>query len=110
MASKNITKDLPTLVLAVLLGAGVAWWRTEAVPDLREGTRAPVRSLATRGSGSAVTSSSSRLPSHEAVACASAWESIDEIDQISEGRENGEFNLAGAQIDFHRALIFAEFR
>lgn len=76
MASKNITKDLPTLVLAVLLGAGVAWWRTEAVPDLPEGTNAPVRSLATRGSGAAVTSSSSRLPSREAVACASAWESL----------------------------------
>ncbi len=76
MASKNITKDLPTLVFAVLLGAGAAWWRTEAETDLPEGTSAPVRSLAARGSDSAVTSSSSRLQSQEAVACASAWESL----------------------------------
>jgi hypothetical protein len=34
----------------------------------------------------------------------------DEIDEISEGWENGNFNLAGVLIDFHHALIFADFR
>jgi hypothetical protein len=34
----------------------------------------------------------------------------DEIDEISEGWENGKFNLAGVLVEFYHALIFAEFR
>jgi hypothetical protein len=34
----------------------------------------------------------------------------DERDEISEGWVIGEINLAGVRIDFHPALIFAEFR